>query len=334
MPRQYILLNLLSFLLLKTSVIAMQTVYENIEHIIGTDAGGRGMKNLIVKNDLQFAANLVAKLEAPSTVVILSGFPCCVTHLPPTETDGPPGAFAIARAVAALGHKAIILTDKCNEAVFAAALDNLALPSDCGPVQLVCFPPKFSDDDEKQFNQLVKSCDLAIACERAGDAKDGHCYTMRGIDMTEKGLIAPINRLIGESKKPFIGIGDGGNELGMGKVIEKIIEHIPKGETIGCVIPATYLIAASVSNWGGYALAAAIAVAKAKDDDIETWIQRCLPSEEQEVELLDRCVAVGCRDGVSGLVEATVDGMPLETSLQCLRDIRNAALDQADTKSS
>ena len=152
--------------------------------------------------------------------------------------------------------------------------------------------------------------------------------------MTEKGLIAPINRLIGESKKPFIGIGDGGNELGLGKVIEKIIEHIPKGETIGCVIPATYLIAASVSNWGGYALAAAIAVAKAKDDDIETWIRRCLPSEEQEVELLDRCVAVGCRDGVSGLVEATVDGMPLETSLQCLRDIRNAALNHADTKSS
>ena len=320
---------------LQVSTLAMKSqIYYDIEALIGTDAGNRGMKNLIVPGDLEAAASEVVSLKKQSVVVILSGFPCCVNQSPPTETDGPPGAYALARAVAALGHHAVIVIDSCNEAVFAAALDNLALPSDCGPVQLVCFPPKFSDDDEKQFNQLVKSCDLAIACERAGDAKDGHCYTMRGIDMTEKGLIAPINRLIGESKKPFIGIGDGGNELGMGKVIEKIIEHIPKGETIGCVIPATYLIAASVSNWGGYALAAAIAVAKAKDNDIETWIQRCLPSEEQEVELLDRCVAVGCRDGVSGLVEATVDGMPLETSLQCLRDIRNAALDQADTKSS
>jgi hypothetical protein len=35
---------------------------------------------------------------------------------------------------------------------------------------------------------------------------------------------------------------------------------------------------------------------------------------------------VGCRDGVSGKREATVDGMPLETSMQCLRDIRDAAL--------
>ena len=42
--------------------------------------------------------------------------------------------------------------------------------------------------------------------------------------------------------------------------------------------------------------------------------------------LLERCVAKGCRDGVSGKVEATVDGMPLETSMECLRAIRQASL--------
>jgi len=153
---------------------------------------------------------------------------------------------------------------------------------------------------------------------------------MRAIDMNEKGLIAPLHRLAKDSNAPFIGIGDGGNELGMGKVIDQITANIPRGETIGCVIPADFLIAASVSNWGGYALAAAAAVSKADDKkSLELWLERCLPSEEDEVALLNRCVAVGCRDGVSGKVVATVDGMPLETSMQCLRDIRKAALNAA-----
>ena len=56
------------------------------------------------------------------------------------------------------------------------------------------------------------------------------------------------------------------------------------------------------------------------------WINKCVPTEQEEVALLERCVAKGCRDGVSGKVEATVDGMPLETSMECLRAIRQASL--------
>ena len=59
---------------------------------------------------------------------------------------------------------------------------------------------------------------------------------------------------------------------------------------------------------------------------IQDYIERCLPTEKEEIDLMNRCVAAGCRDGVSGRMEATVDGMPLESSLQCLRDIREAAL--------
>merc|ERR1712194_900600 len=126
-----------------------------------------------------------------------------------------------------------------------------------------------------------------------------------------------------------ISIGDGGNELGMGKVIEQIVNNpkIPNGSKIGCVIPADLLISASVSNWGGYALAASAALIRAKedhrtnasihsdDDDkaidisvfIKTWVDRCVPTVEDEIALLDRCVVAGCRDGVSGKLERTVD---------------------------
>lgn len=309
------------------------STYDAIQDIIGTDAGNRGMKSLIVPGDLRVAAETLGSLKSPSVVVILSGFPCCVNESPPTETDGPPGTFAIARAVAALAHKAIVVTDSCNEAVFAAAFKDLALPAECaGSVSMEVYPSTFAEEDEKRFGQLADSCELLIACERAGPGKDGKCYTMREIDMNERGLIAPLHRLVKESNSPFIAIGDGGNELGMGKVIDNIINNpkISNGDKIGCVVAADHLIAASVSNWGGYALAAAATLAYIKkqgyESDAAEWIERCVPSVQDEIALLDRCVAVGCRDGVTGKVEATVDGMPLETSMHCLRDIREAAL--------
>ena len=45
----------------------------------------------------------------------------------------------------------------------------------------------------------------------------------------------------------------------MGKVIQAVHQHIKNGVSIGCTTPADFLITASVSNWGGYALAAALA---------------------------------------------------------------------------
>lgn len=196
------------------------------------------------------------------------------------------------------------------------------------------FPSTFEICDEERFKKFAKICDLLISCERAGPGRDGKCYTMREIDMNEKGLIAPLHRFVEEVDCKMISIGDGGNELGMGKVIDKIINNpkISNGQKIGCVVPADFLIAASVSNWGGYALAAASAMVHVDElnnnetDSVPKWVDRCLPTNEDEIALLDRCVAVGCRDGVSGKMESTVDGMPLETSLQCLQDIRKAVL--------
>lgn len=305
----------------------------NIQDIIGTDAGDRGMKALIVPGDLLEASKILANLKPSSTVLVLSGFPCCVNESPPTETDGPPGAFAIARAALALGHVVILVTDDCNKLVFGAALDNLALHSSItSSMSMECFPAELNEADQKRFDGLAKNAELIISCERAGPGADGNCYTMRGINMNEKGLIAPLDELIANSGKdvPFLAVGDGGNEMGMGKVIDKIRTNpkIADGDKIGCVVAADHLIAASVSNWGGYALAAGAALVKAdlEGGDSKEWIEKCLPTDQEEIDLLDRCVAKGCRDGVSGKVEATVDGMSLETSLQCLRDIRKASL--------
>jgi hypothetical protein len=315
------------------SMIIDKTVY-SLQDIIGTDAGGRGMKSLICSGDLLQASTVLANISSSTHVLVLSGFPCCVNEAPPTETDGPPGAVALARAAHALGAKHVTLvTDDCNQDVFEAALDTLLLKEN---ISMETFPGIMTPDDEDRLQVLANSSDLVLACERAGPAQDGHCYTMRGIDMTERGLIAPLHKLIVEGNLLIV-IGDGGNELGMGKVYSEIVNNpnISNGQQIACVTKADYLIAASVSNWGGYALATGAALIKAKLDNdkttplnqrIASWIEKCIPTEQEEVALLNRCIAKGCRDGVSGKVEATVDGMPLETSMECLRAIRETSL--------
>lgn len=314
---------------------------QTMESIIGQDEGNRGMKALIVPDDLEKAATILTNLKSLNTffkntqetphVLILSGFPCCVDKNPPTETDGPPGAMAIAKCCLALGYKVTLVTDDSNEVVFAAAAEPYL-----NQMQLEIFPAEMSMEDEIRLKALAtSSCDLIVSCERAGPAEDGICRTMRGIDMNDKKLIAPLHKIVDlarsenlQNPTPYIAIGDGGNELGMGKVIDIIHDKIPNGKLIGAVTAADYLIAASVSNWGGYALCAACAVLmnQYSGDEQEQepqWGEKCIPSVQDEIELLNRCVAVGCRDGVSGLMEATVDGMPLETSMKCLEQLRN-----------
>lgn len=338
-----------------TSPINIEYRIQKIEDIIGTDAGGRGMKSLFCPGDLLAAGRALGTLEASKHVVVLSGFPCCVDETPPSETDGPPGSMALCQTSLALGHSVVFVTDDCNQAVFAAAAEDLMASNWSSNFSVQTFPADLSQNDENRLQQLATACDLLVACERAGPGRDGNCYTMRGIDMNAngRGLVAPLDRLVTELRKRkkqqedqqearpplFLAVGDGGNELGMGKVIDAIRNSIPKGEQIGCVVAADHLVAASVSNWGGYALSAAAALWRSTQDPrfatsnqeqadkiVQEWIERCLPSEEKEIALLDRSVQAGCRDGVSGRMEATVDGMPLERSLQCLRDIRSAAL--------
>jgi hypothetical protein len=325
---------------------------EKINDIITTDVGGRGMRHLVVDGDLLAAAQVLARLQPkqPSSssssspikphVIFITGFPCCVNHYPPTETDGINGTFALASLAVLLGYHATICTEKCNEDVFKAAASAEDRVLHTIDLVFVNEGDNYSTSDKECINHLARIADLVIACERAGPASDGNCYTMRAINMTESGFIAPLHTIVDitrEAGVKFIAIGDGGNELGMGKVLDKIRKEIPNGKKIGSVVRADYLIAASVSNWGAWALVAATALIRYNDrndgnDDEhgrEACIHRLCTTEEAEIALLNRVVEKGCRDGVTGLLDVTVDGMDIETNMMYFREIRNAALNYA-----
>lgn len=78
---------------------------------------------------------------------------------------------------------------------------------------------------------------------------------------------APCSSGIDSGKKRVvsIAIGDGGNEVGMGKVLSSIVNSkIENAAAIACTVSSDHLIVSSVSNWGGYALAGALGVLAAE----------------------------------------------------------------------
>ena len=79
----------------------------------------RSVKNMITssENVTQFNRFNVSF----SSTFSLSGLPCLLEFDPPTETDGPLGAMAMALAFIRLGKRVTIMTDEANEAVVLAA---------------------------------------------------------------------------------------------------------------------------------------------------------------------------------------------------------------------
>ena len=114
----------------------------------------------------------------------------------------------------------------------------------------------------------------------------------------------------------------------MGKIFDKIrsSQSIPNAAEIACRAAADHLIVASVSNWGGYALAGSIAVFGSAlglwNGSLKLAADACLPNTDVETSMCQAMIDSGARDGITGQVAMYVDGMPLETSLDVLRQIR------------
>ena len=146
---------------------------------------------------------------------------------------------------------------------------------------------------------------------------------MRGRDITSH--MAPAHRLFernhndGRPALTTIGIGDGGNEIGMGKISPGVIgRNIPNGELIACRVPTDHLIVCGVSNWGAYALAAGVALVRGAKLD------PALFDLEKEREYLRIMVEQGpLVDGVTAQQTVTVDGLSFEEYAKPLVRIRD-----------
>ena len=181
-----------------------------------------------------YIARAAALLYQPGqTVLIGTGFPVAGTF----ETDGPVGAIAIYRMLQTLGVKPVLV---CGDPLLSVL---------AGHFQVEAFPLGI-DGQQRAAQLLAQYQPAAVLCiERPGQAADGRYYNMRHEDISSK--VADLDALMRLATCPTVGIGDGGNEIGMGKIIATVRALDIRPAVTGC----NELIVADVSNWAAYGLA-------------------------------------------------------------------------------
>lgn len=277
----------------------MQALIDQIEQLIHRDVG-RGMDAVFqaARGGLWSATQALAAVTAPR-IGLITGFFVPAGDPPAAETDGPAGAALMARAFTQAGLSCRLATDTICQSACRAALD----AAGAGVVPIDAVAPGGSVDALADLWRH-DGIDWVIAIERCGPAADGRMRNMRGTDVSA--YAAPLDRLFGAGPWQTIAIGDGGNEIGMGRL--PIARYVPSGETIGCVVPADFLIAAGVSHWGAYAMLAALTVLR--PDWSAAMLGGLDPAVEQAV--IEAMVRDGpAVDGVSLRREATIDALPM-----------------------
>ena len=258
-----------------------------------------------------------------------------------SETDGPAGALAMAKAIRiTLGGLPIIVTDdylvddmkivmRSNgmHVVEPEALANslsTELGFECVPTIAVVGVPV---DDKAGHARCVELLDrfkptCEIAIERGAMNKHGRIHGMGGFDFSWN--MAKMDHLFTEGRKrgiASIGIGDGGNEIGMANIESVIREKVKNGNTCKCpcnsgiapdISKVDVLLSATISNWAGYAISMLLGLAEGNLDAME--------NENLAQRVLNSYIDAEFHDSVGSHVGPSVDGCEaaIHLALICL----------------
>ncbi|HEV7224725.1 MAG TPA: glutamate cyclase domain-containing protein [Pirellulales bacterium] len=336
---------------------ARQPDWHALDALLRRDPGGRGVVAFqylgrpLADGQLEAAATSLAERGAAAAIV--TGFAIVNQNVVAAETDGPPGALYLARALLALGMEVTIISDRYGLPLLEAGRRCWGLDA----VELTEFPlaPPASQAWIDGFLASPRGGRLThlISIERAGPSHTSQslalqtrggpppsaeferevprehrdrCHNMRGESIDA--FTAPTHRLFeavaaSRPEVKTIGVADGGNEIGMGAVpwelLCRAIALGPAGQ-VACRVATDYLILAGISNWGAYALAAATAALRHRGDLISAW------DAESQRRLIESLIHdAGAVDGVTGLNQASIDGLALDEYLRVLSTICRAA---------
>ncbi|GMH37445.1 hypothetical protein BSKO_05318 [Bryopsis sp. KO-2023] len=295
-------------------------VISKVEKVCGRDVGrGTGPLATHAKGNLFSACASIANHPSPS-IGIITGFFIPGASPPACETDGPIGAAFLSRALAQVNVPVRVVTDSLSENAVMVALNGIGARE--GQIDLDVVPI----GDDAAIDRIVKrwkDVDVThvVSIERAGPAADGRTYNMRGHDISDTN--APLHNLFDRADHGWVtvGIGDGGNELGMGSLPRDLISaNVNLGAKIACVVPCDHLVVCGVSNWGAWGLVAGLCVVK------EEWRRKMLEGfrDGSCERCLKECVRKGpAVDGVSGEQRLSVDGLDWKQHEAMLEEILN-----------
>jgi hypothetical protein len=237
------------------------------------------------------AANILRQCDGH--VLIGTGFPVVDTF----ETDGPVGTIALYNALETLGAEPIIVCGRPLSEVLASRYRVHEI--------------RVGDHDKREHEALEAlekyQPQAIVSIERPGQAADGGYYNMRGESISPR--TACFDTFMNLSECPTIAVGDGGNEIGMGKVSEalKVLNIVPAATS------CDELIVADVSNWGAYGIISFLSV----------WHGSDLLKEINPLGILQYISELGSVDGVTRINQLTEDGLPVSEGESILRELRS-----------
>jgi hypothetical protein len=281
-----------------------------IDRLARHDPGQRGFAEFADCDHLESAAR---ELLAGQRIILITGF--CIRDAMIGENDGPPGTLALADALRQLGKEVVLVSDQYSTGLLNAG----AVP--LGPAFTTVTLSLAQDLADREIQALLSAFapTQVVAIERPGSAVDGHRYSMRGevldavVPATERFLPPADAR-----NYRTIAIGDGGNELGMGALRASLKDRVNHGELIFCATAADYVIPAGISNWGAYALVAALSLLSGR-------LLLRPPADERRV--LEALLVAGAVDGCTKKPALSVDGIPWEAYAGTLAEIHAIVLE-------
>jgi hypothetical protein len=282
---------------------------DRIERLIQVDVG-RNVTPLFEAARGGLGGAAAALATAPKiSVGFITGFYVPQGSPPAAETDGPVGTALLTKGLTDIGIACRVATDEPCRSACQAALTGVganSVPVDIGRVPALVEVWRRSGVTH------------AVSIERCGRSADGAPRNMRGLDISPH--TAPLDELFTAGPWATVAVGDGGNEIGMGSLPRELIaRYVDHGELIACVTPAQHLVVAGVSNWGAYALIAALAVLR---QDWRAKLLACLDERLDEAVLVAMVEDGPAVDGVSRLRTKTVDNLEMAVHHKKLREIR------------
>ncbi|MEZ4864821.1 MAG: DUF4392 domain-containing protein [Caldilineaceae bacterium] len=305
-----------------------------IDHLMALDTRGKGhipalyqaAADLIAAPLAMTAAQRLREAVAPGDVVgIITGFPSrSFLGRGITETDGPVGAVYLARVLdEVLNAVPIIIIDpelqhycakpSANAGLLVTSVEQ-ALLAKRGKVKAAAV--SFFDcpvDEAAAHTAAARLLQEAqpkalIAVEMPGKAADGFAHTASGRAIVDEHLAKadPFFALAQAQGILRIGLGDGGNELGMGNLRTTLAQLSPLGETIAAVAESDVPVVGASSNWAAYAIGVCLEALGGS-----TQVNRAIDLAG----IIRRCAEEGAIDGISSRPEAKVDGTPISMNL-------------------
>ena len=278
----------------------MDTEFKDIESIIMSHSQ-RGMPILrehLPSNYCKEAAEYILSWKK-GVIFIATGF-YVAGH---AETDGPPGALIISLVLKKLGYTPVILTDKYCQNFFEKY-----------EIKVIYMEIAIENEKKIEFvERTIKEYNPTgmISIERCGLNIQDKYANMRNICISEYTAEIDLFFKMYYNKIPTVGIGDGGNEIGMGNLEDIIKNNL---NLVPCKIKVDKLIISSVSNWGGYGLVAYLCNLTKNKQFFETV-------EKTVKDYIKFIISLGSVDGITHENVEKVDGFDIDIELDIIRTL-------------